>query len=103
MSTFLLILLVFILLAFILLVFILLVFVLLVSILLVFNICGNIMLLLLFLLLLYLKIVLEANAKRLDDPERPFRGYIAIDDVQFQPVGESEEQCKGFQFICLPH
>ncbi|CAG2108770.1 unnamed protein product [Medioppia subpectinata] len=41
------------------------------------------------------KIVLKALSKKLDDSDRAYRGYIAVDDVQFQPIDEAEEQCKG--------
>jgi hypothetical protein len=36
-----------------------------------------------------------ASAKKIDDPERAYRGYIAVDDVQFQPIDEAEDKCKG--------
>ncbi|CAG2170061.1 unnamed protein product [Oppiella nova] len=41
------------------------------------------------------KIILKALAKKLDDADRAYRGYVAVDDVQFQPIDEAEEQCKG--------
>ena len=41
------------------------------------------------------QVVLKASSKKLDDPDRAYRGYIAVDDVQFQPIDEAEEQCKG--------
>lgn len=34
-------------------------------------------------------------AKKLDQPDRAYRGFISVDDVQFQPIGENEENCKG--------
>lgn len=42
------------------------------------------------------KIILKANAKPLSNPDRAFRGYIAVDDVAFKQMEESEETCKGF-------
>ena len=48
-----------------------------------------------------IQIVLKATAKKLDDHDRAYRGYVAVDDVQFQPIDEAEEQCKGFHLINL--
>ncbi|KAI1289740.1 MAM and LDL-receptor class A domain-containing protein 1 [Halotydeus destructor] len=43
------------------------------------------------------KIILEGVAKNVDEPERAYRGYVAIDDLQFAPMGEGTEQdaCHG--------
>ena len=38
---------------------------------------------------------MKANAKSLSNVDRAFRGYIAVDDVQFKQMEESEETCKG--------
>ncbi|KAF7496233.1 MAM and LDL-receptor class A domain-containing protein 1 [Sarcoptes scabiei] len=46
------------------------------------------------------KIAFKANAKKLSDPERSFRGYIAIDDIEFKQIepkilNKEVESCKG--------
>lgn len=44
---------------------------------------------------------MKANSKKLNDPERGFRGYIAFDDIEFKQLlpkknkKEEEESCKG--------
>ncbi|KAJ6225385.1 hypothetical protein RDWZM_003930 [Blomia tropicalis] len=43
------------------------------------------------------RIAMKANAKSITNVDRSFRGYIAIDDVQFKQMDETaEEACKGF-------
>lgn len=46
------------------------------------------------------KLILEGVAKSADEPERAYRGYVAIDDLSFAPMGEtSVEACHGMCFF----
>lgn len=39
---------------------------------------------------------LAGVAKSVDEPERAYRGYVAVDDLQFAPMGDgAEEACHG--------
>lgn len=44
----------------------------------------------------YTQLILEGVAKSADEPERAYRGFVAVDDLSFAPMGEtSVEACHG--------
>lgn len=38
----------------------------------------------------------KANTLKKSFSERSFRGYVAVDDIQFKQLEDTEETCKGF-------
>lgn len=40
-------------------------------------------------------VILEGIAKDASEQDRSYRGYIAVDDIQFQPKDETQEHCHG--------
>jgi hypothetical protein len=38
---------------------------------------------------------MEGVAKSVDEPERAYRGFVAVDDVSLQPMSEGGEACHG--------
>lgn len=38
---------------------------------------------------------MEGVAKSVDEPERAYRGFVAVDDVSLQPMSEGGDACHG--------
>ena len=43
----------------------------------------------------FAQIILEGVAKSSSEPERAYRGYVAVDDIQISPLEETEGVCHG--------